>query len=150
MQNRETVVREQTNTVQTTPSTTTPPNVAAAVDESPHTAYRKKKAIFRYYQAVWYILGVIETVLIFRFLFKLIGANPDSGIVALVYNLSAPFAIPFIGVTSTQGINNNVFEFTTLIAMLVYLVIAWGIVKLAQFIKPTSAEEVEVNVDQTV
>lgn len=149
MDNRETVVRK-TTTVQATPSTTTPPSVAAAVDESPHTAYKKKKVIYRYYQAVWYVLGVIETLLIFRFIFKLIGANPDSGIAALVYNLSAPFAIPFIGVTTTQGVNNNVFEFTTLIAMVFYLVIAWGIVKLAQFIKPTTAEEVEVNVDQTV
>ncbi len=147
----QTVVTERTNKVTTSPDVVvTPGGTATHIDENPHTAYKKKKAIFRYYQAVWYVLGIIEAVLLFRFFFKLIGADPASPIVSLIYALSAPFAIPFLGVTSTTGVNNNVFEFSTLIACVFYLIVAWGIVKLAQFIKPTSYEEVELNVRDTV
>jgi len=145
------VVTERTKSVTNAPATLVTPGLTTThVDENPVGAYKKKKAIFRYYQAVWYILGVIEAVLLFRFFFKLIGADPTSPIVSLIYGLSAPFAIPFLGVTTTQGVNNNVFEFSTLIACAFYLIIAWGIVKLAQFIKPTSYEEVESNVTDRV
>lgn len=147
----QTVVTKKTSTVSTSPDVVVTQGVPPThMDENPQSAYKKKKAIFRYYQAVWYVLGIIEALLFFRFFFKLIGADPSSPIVSLIYALSAPFAIPFLGVTSTQGVNNNVFEFSTLIACLFYLIIAWGIVKLAQFIKPTSHEEVEMNVRDSV
>lgn len=116
-------------------------------DEPPQTAYQKKKTIFRTYQIVWYILGFIETVLIFRFLLLMFGANPNSGFADLIYTLSHPFALPFLNLfTSTRG-GGIVVEWSTLIAMAVYPLIATGIVKLFQLIKPTTPEEVERAVD---
>jgi hypothetical protein len=83
---------------------------------------------------VWYILGFIEILLAFRFVLKLLGANPTSGFVDLVYNVTGILTMPFdsiFGVTkvATEDVK-SVFEPSILVAAVVYLLIAWGIVKL--------------------
>ncbi len=110
-------------------------------------AYQQKKAIFRVHQVVWYILGVIEVLLAFRIVFKLLGANPSSDFVSFVYGLSEPFAQPFagiFGITATQG---SVIEWSTFVAMAVYAIVAYGIVKLLLIGKPTDKVEVSQSVD---
>jgi len=109
--------------------------------------YQTKKAIFRAYQVVWYVLGVIEVILAFRVLLKLLGANIGSGFTSLIYAISNPFALPFAGILGISGIEDMVFEWSTLIAMIVYAVVAYGIVALMQLIKPTNQEEVEQTID---
>lgn len=113
----------------------------------PHKAYKTKKAIFRTYQVIWYILGVIEALLIFRIFLRFIGANPGSGFTMFIYSLSAPFAVPFLGVVRPSISGNSVLEWSTLIAMAVYALIAWGLIEFFQIIKPVSPDEVEETVD---
>lgn len=115
--------------------------------ERPQRVFEKKKTIFRTYQIVWYILGVIETLLIFRFLLKALGANPFSGFTFFIYSLSDPFALPFNGILGTTVIGALVFEWSTIIAIIVYALIAWGIVYLLQIVKPVTPDEVEEKVD---
>ena len=102
------------------------------------------KPLYRGTQIVWYIFSVVEALLIFRFLLKLIGANPDAGFSALVYALSYPLAAPFLYVVRATQVSGSVFEWTTLLAMLVYWVLAWGIVRLFVMGKPVSRGEAEV------
>lgn len=113
---------------------------------SPQT-YQKKKAIFRAYQVIWYILGVIEVLLAFRVILRALGANPASGFTSFIYGLSYPLASPFFGIfgeTVTQG---SVIEWSTLVAAVVYLIIAYGLVYLMQLMKPTNPIEVEQTVN---
>jgi hypothetical protein len=42
--------------------------------------------LFRIYQLTWFVLGVIETLLLFRFVFKMIGANTFSGFTNFIYS----------------------------------------------------------------
>ncbi len=114
---------------------------------SPQKEYQTKKAIFRTYQVIWYILGIIEVVLAFRILLKLLGANMFSGFTNFIYVISGPFALPFAGILGTTVSSASVFEWSTLIAMAVYAIVAYGIVALFQLIKPTNQEEVEQTVD---
>jgi nitrogen fixation protein FixH len=83
---------------------------------------------------IYYILGIIEVLLTFRLIFKLLGANPNSGFVSLIYSISQVFTVPFTAIfrsAATQGIETKaVIEPSTIIAMVVYALIAWGIVKL--------------------
>ena len=85
-------------------------------------------------RVVYYILGILEVLLAFRLVFKLLGANPDSGFVSLIYSISKVFLVPFTAIfrsATTQGIETKaVLEPGTIIAMLVYALIAWGIVKI--------------------
>jgi hypothetical protein len=83
---------------------------------------------------VWYILGLIEILLAFRFLLKLFGANPESGFVDFIYSvsgiLSGPFDSIFGASSSSAGDIQSVFEPSILVAAAVYMVIAWGVAKL--------------------
>jgi len=125
-------------------TTTTPPVVKT---EHPQKVYQKKKAIFRTHQIIWYLLTVVEILLAFRMTLKALGANPLSGFTNLVYALSNPFAIPFQGILPSSVMGTSVIEWSTIIAALVYAVIAYGIIYLIQMLKPVTPEEVSQNVD---
>lgn len=92
-------------------------------------------------RAVYYVLGILEVLLLFRFLLKLLGANSASGFVSLIYSISRIFLAPFYGIFRsfvTEGIETRaVFEPATLIAMVVYAVIAYGIVRFLELRKTT-------------
>src|SRR5688572_13843637 len=115
--------------------------------EHPQKAFEKKRTIFRSYQVVWYVLTFIEILLAFRTTFKAIGANPFSGFVSLIYGITDPLIIPFAGILGTSASGSSVIEWSTIVAAVVYLLIAWGLVSLLQFAKPVSQEEVEQEVD---
>lgn len=115
--------------------------------EHPQVVYQKKKAIFRTYQIIWYVLGVIEVLLVFRFALRAFGANPGSGFAYLIYLISNPLAVPFQGILPPAITEGSVFEWTTIIAGIVYAIIAAGIVQLLQLFKPTNPQEVSEAVD---
>jgi len=88
--------------------------------------------------------------LAFRVLLKLLAANPSSGFTQFIYGITAPLAVPFLGVITSSTVRRSVLEWSTLLAMIVYLVVAYGIAKLIQFIKPATPEEVERTIDTEV
>lgn len=114
---------------------------------SPQKTYDAKKAIFRTYQIIWYILGVVEVVLAFRVMLKLLGANSESGFTNFIYTVSSPFALPFAGILGVTGAGVTFLEWSTLVAMAVYAIVAYGIVALLQMVKPTNPQEVSQTVD---
>jgi uncharacterized protein YggT (Ycf19 family) len=115
--------------------------------EHPQKTYAKKKALFRTYQVIWYVLGVIEALLVFRIILKALGANPTSGFTNLIYTLSNPLALPFKGIFQTAVVQGSVFEWSTIIAGIVYAVLAYGLIQLFQLVKPTNPQEVDQKVD---
>ncbi len=114
--------------------------------EHPQRVFEKKKKIFRVNQVVWYILVFIEVLLIFRAIFKVIGANPSSGFVSLIYSITNVMVVPFQGIVPSAVSGNSIMEWATLIAGVVFALIAWGLVYLLQFIKPVTPVEVEEQV----
>ncbi len=106
------------------------------------------KPLYRGTQIVWYILGLLEAILAFRFVLKLFAANPTAGFSNFIYTISYPFATPFLNVFKISRLDRNVFEWTTLLAMLVYLLAAWGIVKMFTMSKTVSTPEAAVKLDQ--
>jgi hypothetical protein len=115
-------------------------------ETSPQT-YEKRKTIFRAHQIVWFLVGMVEVFLGFRFLLKLLGANLST-FTSLVYAMSSPFASPFLGTLSNSRAGDVVIEWSTLLAMAVYPLLAMGIMKAFQFIKPTTPQEVERKIDK--
>jgi uncharacterized protein YggT (Ycf19 family) len=82
-------------------------------------------------RAVWIISGIIEALLAFRILLKLVAANPSSPFTQLVYGLTAPLVYPFRNLVANPSIGNGVLEFTSLIAILVYIFLTWVLIELA-------------------
>jgi hypothetical protein len=106
------------------------------------------KPLYRGTQIVWYIAGLLEALLAFRFLLKLFGANPYAGFSSFIYGITYPFAAPFLSVFKMTKVEGSIFEWTTLLAMLVYWLIAWGITKLFVMGKSVSTPEAAVKLDQ--
>ncbi len=82
----------------------------------------------------YFVLGVLEVILLLRLLLRLLGANEVSGFVMFIYNLSHIFVVPFNGIFNDQALGRSVFETSTLIAMIVYALLAWGIVSLGRLV----------------
>lgn len=106
-----------------------------------NTEASRVKPLYRSTQVIWYIFYFIETVLLFRFILKLIGANQAAGFTQFIYGLSTPFVGPFLYVLPSPRVSGSILEWSTLLAMIVYWVIAWGIVRLIVMGKPISQGE---------
>ena len=76
----------------------------------------------------YFLLGVLEITLLLRFIFRLLGANAYNSFIPFLYNVSYPFVAAFHGIFDARTVGNGVLEFSTLIAMLIYALIVWGIV----------------------
>jgi hypothetical protein len=89
---------------------------------------------------IWFVTDVILVLLAFRFVLALLGANPSNGFANFIYDASHPFVAPFFSLFSyNQQFGVSRFEVYTLVAMLVYLVIGWGLSKLLDLGRPTTA-----------
>ncbi len=88
---------------------------------------------------VYYVLGVLEILFAFRLVFKLLGANPYSGFVAFIYSVTDIFLAPFISIFTSGVTRGNmteaVLEPSTIVGMVVYAIVAWGIAKLIEIVK---------------
>jgi hypothetical protein len=80
---------------------------------------------FKITQLIWLFLGILEALIALRIGLKLIGANPASPIVALIYGLTYLFLFPFQGMVATPSAGSMVLELSSLFAMLIYGLIAW-------------------------
>jgi len=83
---------------------------------------------------IYYVLGVLEVLFAFRFVFKILGANIESTFVSFIYASTNLFLTPFTGIfrfAVSEGIETkSVLEPALIIGMIVYALLAWGIVKL--------------------
>ncbi len=82
------------------------------------------------YRLLYYLVDLIEVVLILRFVFKLLAANPGNAFVAFLYNLTDKLIFPFRGIFPVAAIDGAVLEWATLVAMIVYALLGWGIIRL--------------------
>jgi len=105
------------------------------------------RPLYRGTQIVWYILGILEVLLAFRFVLKLLGANPAAGFTSFIYGVTQPFAAPFLTVFRITRVEGSVFEWTTLLAMIVYWLIAIAIAKLLVMGKAVSTPEAAVKLE---
>lgn len=85
---------------------------------------------------VWFIAGFISIVLALRIILLMLGANQGSGFVDLVYGLGGFFAAPFVGIFGSPTYGQFYFDTASLIAIVVYLLIAWGLSKLFTLSRP--------------
>jgi len=82
---------------------------------------------FKATQLVWLLFGILEALIALRIGLKLIGANPDSPVAVFIYGFTSLFLAPFAGLTGTPAAGGMVLEITSVIAMVVYALIAWAL-----------------------
>jgi hypothetical protein len=89
---------------------------------------------FRAAAVVWFVVGVVEIFIAARFLGKLFGASAQSAFVNFIYSVSGPMVAPFTGIFGNSGSKTNTFETASLVALVVYAVIGWGLVVLIRIV----------------
>jgi hypothetical protein len=93
---------------------------------------------------ILFVFGVIEVLIAIRFVLMLLGANAEAGFVKMIYGISGIFMAPFVTIFSTQEAGGAVFEWSALVAIAVYALIAWGLTALIRAVTPRKhAETVE-------
>ena len=85
---------------------------------------------FRVAALIGFAVAVIDVLIAGRFLGKLLGASSQSAFVSFIYSVSSPLVAPFKGIFGNAGSGTNSFETASLVAIVVYAVIGWGLVAL--------------------
>jgi hypothetical protein len=98
-------------------------------------------------RVIWFVFGFIEVVIAIRFALELLGANAASGFVQFIYGLSGIFMAPFVAILGTQKVAGATFEWSALVAIAVYALVAWGLVALIHAVSPRERSE---TVERTV
>jgi YggT family protein len=112
--------------------------VTDAVSERKNVAYTAT-------QLIWLLFGILIGMIGLRILLMLIGANPANPFANFVYSFTDLFLWPFAGLTGSPGVNGMVLDIPAIIAIFVYALLAWVIVKIVRIIvyRPTSSSSVE-------
>jgi len=119
------------------------------VKTTQHEEGREQRiATFKATQLIWLSLGLLEVLLALRVVFKLIAVNADNLFASILYFVTGIFVAPFASLTGAPALGNMVLEISTIIAMLVYLLIAWGLERIVYvlFYRPRGP----VSVRQTI
>jgi len=100
----------------------------------PSNAARRAADVSRAKQIIYFIFGAIEVLLALRFILLALGANEASGFVRLIYGLSRPFVLPFLGIFGEPTLGASVFEWASLVGIIVYALAAYGLARLVELI----------------
>jgi len=73
----------------------------------------------------WILNGLIAL----RFMLKLMAANPANPFAAFIYNITLPALWMFTGLTRTPSFEGIIIEFYDLIAIAVYAMLGWVVVR---------------------
>lgn len=113
-----------------------PPQQPTGPYPSPDKRMPDRKSVAVKLEELIYVLLVsLELLLGVRFVLKLIGGNPDNPVVNVLYEFTGIFITPFEGFFSYRILNDtrvlqSVLEWETLIAMGVFAVFGFIVVKL--------------------
>lgn len=99
------------------------------------------KPLYRITQSIWYIFWVVEITLLARFVLKFMGANSAAPFTQFVYDVSYPLVAPFYNIVPSAVSAANALEWSTLVALAVYWIIAWGLVTLVFMLRPVTTLE---------
>lgn len=107
-----------------------PPEPAVPEREmATQAAYQQAMAV-RFSQVIWLLTGLVVGLIGIRFVLRLLAANPDAGFSQFIFSLTNPFMAPFVGLTAEPSAAGVVLELPAIIAMIVYGLLGWLIVRL--------------------
>jgi hypothetical protein len=87
-------------------------------------------------QLIWLFFGIVEGLIGLRILLKLIGANADNAFATFIYGAAGLFLAPFFSLTGSPAAGNMVLEIPSLVAMALYALLGWVVVRIARVLWP--------------
>lgn len=111
------------------------PGPEAEVDRTSGMTYdpysARRQAGERVVQVIYLLFGIVEALIVIRFVLKALGANASAGFAQFIYQLTAPLVAPFVGLFSNLQFGASVIELQSIVAFIVYALVAWLLAKLA-------------------
>ena len=104
------------------PANPTPPGVNPA----------PVSATDRVAQLIYLLFGILDVLLLFRVILKLLDADPAAGFTNLIYSITAPFVVLFQGVFPTEAARGHILEPAAVLAIAVYAVVGYALGRLVQ------------------
>lgn len=93
-------------------------------------AAERRQMAYTISQFIWLAFGILEGLIILRIVLRLIAANPANPFANLVYRVTDVFLWPFFGLTAQPSAGGIVLELSSIIALIVYALLGWVLVKL--------------------
>ncbi len=109
------------------------------VVDSPAT---RNAGLIKLQEAIYLLFGIIEVLIAIRFLLLAFGANPGAPFAAAIYAITAPFIAPFVGIFGTPRFGGSLLEPHSIVAIIVYALLAWVIVKIAWLVMADTRDDV--------
>jgi hypothetical protein len=117
-----------------------PEEVPVATAQTQRMSYAETRVVNpswrRISQLIWLVVGVMNVILAFDFLFRALGAK-DTGFATFIYSLGNGLAAPFDGIFGNT-VNNagngtiGIDRWADLMAIAIYSLVAAGVVKLVR------------------
>ena len=131
MIDRERVIRED---IVETPGERTVASVEQRTTTVPSSRERRLAALRRTQRIIYFIASAIAVLILLRFVLLALGANPENTFANLIYGLSGIFVAPFNTLFGDPTFGRSVFEISSLVAIAVYYLLAWGIAKIVTLV----------------
>jgi hypothetical protein len=87
-------------------------------------------------RVIWFFAGFIIIMLGLRILLLLLAANQGNFFVDFVYALGGFFSAPFAGIFGSPSYGQFFFDTASVVAVVVYALLAWGLAKLITLTRP--------------
>lgn len=115
-----------------TDGTVTPVAPATNVNVGPATTTTDAVTIVT--RVVMLVITVFEALLLFRFIFKLAGANASQPLIAALYGFTEPLVRPFQGIFPEPKTAGVVVDVAALLAIVFLFLVGWLIVAIVRAI----------------
>lgn len=127
--------QKETNTVRdeasgTVRKETTMVNETGAAPVREASVVKSSTPARRAMEVIYLLFGIIDAILLIRLVLKLLGANAHAGFAQFIYGLTDFFLAPFKGLLPTVVSGQSVLELSLVFAILIYSLIALGLVRL--------------------
>jgi uncharacterized protein YggT (Ycf19 family) len=109
----------------------------------PSETARKTATARRIQRVISFVVGTLVVLLAIRFVLLLLGANPASAFVALMYGLTQPLTAPFQGIFGEPTVGASVVEWASIVAMICYGLVGFGLNRLVDVVAKPARPRVE-------
>ncbi len=101
------------------------------VDAVAYDPYEGRRlAGHRLTQLIYWVFALVEGLILIRLVLKVLGANQAAGFAQFIYGITGPMVAPFINLFSNPAYQNSVLELSSIVALIVYALVAWLLGKL--------------------
>ncbi|HEX8966255.1 MAG TPA: hypothetical protein VF937_00140 [Chloroflexota bacterium] len=105
----------------------TPTVATGRTQATTYDPYAGRRAIsIKLTQAIYLIFGLIDVLLLIRFVLKALAANADVAFAQAIYGVTGPLVAPFLGLFGVATTESGAaLEPYTLLALVVYAAVGW-------------------------